>query len=464
MRNVFDQVLPFDFCCGCGVCSTVCPKNCLRMELAENGEYRPVLTEKECISCGLCLQVCPYSGEVPENEETLGLTLFPNGKTELSEALGRWDETFVGASAETSVRQSAPSGGLATSVLCQLLEAGKINAAVVAKPFLERPWFEPCIARAPEEIHRSSGSVYHVMTLGPVLREILENPPQRYAVMALPCAVKAIRLAQKKIPELRKRIPYVFSLTCGGCNCLHVADLLCVMLRDRKSGLKYRSKVHSRQSQDFRITTLQHPDERQIRLLGLFGFLWINHVGHLNCCGMCDDLLGSLADATFMDAWLDEYFSNCSGTNLIVTRNPEITEFLKNGLAAGKFAGETIAPERVLESQAVALRERTHTSALRWHYEKKHRSQGAPIPEKCPKIVSAVLTPQDEKEARARVRFQRQTRKYLARFSRFYANPDRWYPRIYVYRVFWKVLCSLTFNGLLSKTLHSLKSIKRKTS
>ncbi len=465
LNNVLEKVLPWGFCCNCGVCSAVCPKECLEMKLDAGGEYRPTLADgKSCVSCGLCLQVCPYSGEVPENEESLGLKLFPNGKTEHSEALGRWDDAFIAASAVESVRRNAPSGGITTSLLCALLESGKIDAAVVAKPMLESPWFEPMIADTSEKIHASSGSVYHVMTLGPVLKKILHDPPKRYALTALPCAVKAIRLAQKNVPELRKRIPYVFSLTCGGCNCLHVADLLCVMLRDRKSGLKYRSKVHTRLSQDYRITTLQHPDERQVRLLGLFGFLWINHVGHLNTCGMCDDLFAALADATFMDAWLDECFADCRGTNLAVTRNPEITQLLEKEISDGRLTGKRVSAEKIVESQTTTLRERHHTAALRWHYEKSVRPNGTPLPSKRDFIVNAALTSEDLREARARVRFQRQTRKYLAKASRRHSNPESWYSRIYVYRVFWKVLCSLTLNGLLSKTLKSLKFMKRKTS
>lgn len=463
MNNVVEKVLPFDYCCGCGVCSAVCPHGCLEMKLGENGEYRPVSPDpSKCTSCGLCLQVCPYSGEVPENEETLGLQLFPTGQKEHSEALGQWDETFYGSVCNEEHRLKAPSGGLATSMLCALLESHKIDGAIVAKPSLESPWFQPTIAYTEEEIRQTTGSVYHVMTFGPVLREILQSPEKRYAIVALPCVVKALRLAQKKLPRLKERLPFIFSLTCSGCNCLHVADLICVMLRSRERGLKYRSKTNTRQSQDYRITTFAQPDERQVRLLGLFGFLWINHVGHLNTCGMCDDLFGMLADATFMDAWLDEFFPERRGTNLLVTRNPEITALVKTEIARGTVSADTISPELVLKSQETTLRERIYTSSLRWDYEKTHRPEGALMPCKRDLITQRTLTEAEKKEACRRVRFHQQTRKYLAKMSRYHSDPDHFYPRIYVYRVFWKVLCSMIRNGLLGKTLRSLKLMKRK--
>lgn len=463
MNNVVEKVLPFDYCCGCGVCSAVCPHGCLEMKLGENGEYRPVSQDSsKCTSCGLCLQVCPYSGEVPENEETLGLQLFPEGKKEHSDNLGQWDETFCGATNDEEHRLKAPSGGLATSLLCALLDSHKIDGAIVAKPSLESPWFQPTIAYTPEEIRQTTGSVYHVMTFGPVLREILQGPEKRYAIVALPCVVKALRLAQKKLPRLKDRLPYIFSLTCGGCNCLHVADLLCVMLRSRKLGLKYRSKTNSTKSPDFRVTTFSQQDERQVRMLGLFGFLWINHVGQLKTCGMCDDLFGMLADATFMDAWLEDYFLEPRGTNLLITRNPEITELLKSEIARGAVSADTISPELVLKSQEVAMNERAYLSSLRYDYEKTHRPDGSIMPCKRDLITRRMLTKEEKKEAVRRLRFHEQTRKYLAKMSRYHSNPDHFYPRIYVYRVFWKVLCSLIRNGLLEKTLHSLKFAKDK--
>ncbi len=458
MKNVLENVFSLEYCCNCGVCTAVCPKNCLEMQLGENGEYRPQLRlGKECVSCSLCLQVCPWSGIVSENEETLGLELFPTGNTEYSEALGRWDKTFVGATSSDPVREQAPSGGLASSTLCRLLEMGEIDAAIVAESLPERPWFRPFIARTSEEIRRSSGSVYHVMTLGPVLNEILQGPVRKYAIMALPCAVKSLRLAQKRIPALRERLKYIFTLTCGGCNSLHVADLLCVMLHSREHGLKYRSKVGARHSQDFRVTTRENADERQVRLRGLFGFLWINHVGQLNSCAMCDDLFGTLADVTFMDAWLPDYFPELRGTNLVVSRNPKISHILETAFQNGQFCGGVISAERVVESQQKVLAERHHTSAIRWSYEKKSRTSETLLPCKRDLITLRPFTKNDEKEARARIRFHRQTRRYLAKFSRKYSNPARLYPRIYVYRVFWKTLCSLTLNGLLGKTIRSLK-------
>ena len=46
-------------CCGCTLCSTICPKKCIKMEQNFQGFYEPIINEKECIQCGKCLRLCP---------------------------------------------------------------------------------------------------------------------------------------------------------------------------------------------------------------------------------------------------------------------------------------------------------------------------------------------------------------------------------------------------------------------
>lgn len=46
-------------CCGCGACTQVCPKACIRMEEDAEGFCYPVIDEDKCVHCGLCEQVCP---------------------------------------------------------------------------------------------------------------------------------------------------------------------------------------------------------------------------------------------------------------------------------------------------------------------------------------------------------------------------------------------------------------------
>lgn len=46
-------------CCGCGSCSEICPKNCIKMERDREGFFYPQIDSKCCNDCGLCEKVCP---------------------------------------------------------------------------------------------------------------------------------------------------------------------------------------------------------------------------------------------------------------------------------------------------------------------------------------------------------------------------------------------------------------------
>lgn len=48
-------------CYGCSACSIVCPKECISMEINNNGFYRPSINTLKCIHCGLCEKVCPIN-------------------------------------------------------------------------------------------------------------------------------------------------------------------------------------------------------------------------------------------------------------------------------------------------------------------------------------------------------------------------------------------------------------------
>ncbi len=54
--NISQFVLAED-CCGCGACESICPKQCISLQLNSKGFYNPVVSEG-CIKCNKCVKVC----------------------------------------------------------------------------------------------------------------------------------------------------------------------------------------------------------------------------------------------------------------------------------------------------------------------------------------------------------------------------------------------------------------------
>lgn len=48
-------------CTGCGLCSLICPRNCIELKNDHEGFLLPVINEKECVNCGLCSKQCPQN-------------------------------------------------------------------------------------------------------------------------------------------------------------------------------------------------------------------------------------------------------------------------------------------------------------------------------------------------------------------------------------------------------------------
>ena len=45
-------------CCGCGVCSVICPRDAIFVEIGARGEFLYKANDN-CISCGKCVSACP---------------------------------------------------------------------------------------------------------------------------------------------------------------------------------------------------------------------------------------------------------------------------------------------------------------------------------------------------------------------------------------------------------------------
>lgn len=56
-------------CCGCGACVQKCPKQCITLQVDNEGFLYPQTDAEKCVDCGLCEKVCPmltpYEGHAP---------------------------------------------------------------------------------------------------------------------------------------------------------------------------------------------------------------------------------------------------------------------------------------------------------------------------------------------------------------------------------------------------------------
>ncbi len=132
-------------CCGCHSCANSCPKNCIKMEIDDEGFLYPVIDKKLCINCGMCEKVCPVMNK-PKIEKTK-------------------DSIFVyGAYTKNEdIRENSSSGGIFTEIATYVIAQGGV---VFGATFDENLHVSHTYIEDVTQIKKMQGSKYLQSTIG----------------------------------------------------------------------------------------------------------------------------------------------------------------------------------------------------------------------------------------------------------------------------------------------------------
>lgn len=353
--NVTDLIVKNDYCIGCGVCAGICPVENLHMDWSNKGELIPYSSDLCLNKCSLCLNVCPFNNH-DINQDDIALSLFSKvPEINYHQYTGYYLDCYVGFQKDDQKRLKSASGGLATSFLVSLLENEIVDRIVaVGTSQNSNRMFDFKILNDPEEVYSCAGSAYYPVEISQVLKQILtEKEEYTYAVIALPCVAYALRLAQNKIPKLKRKIKIIASLTCGQLQNRFCTELLALesgIKVDELSKMDFRRKIKKNLASNFAQVAIDNKgnEGKPLENLGLPFHIWHYHYFKQNACNYCDDIFGELADITFMDAWLPEYTKDYRGTSLAIIRNPLLIKIL---LSSPKCSLSNVELDQVIESQ-----------------------------------------------------------------------------------------------------------------
>lgn len=371
--------LPFvvksGLCVGCGACAVAEPQ-AISMELGELGAYLPVrkdggdLEELPPDVLTRASAVCPFSNNA-RNEDSIGQELFDKDDARHHSALGFHQKIVAGYVNEEQYRELGTSGGLTSWVLTQLLIDGEIDAVVHVASTLEglpNPLSRYTISRSVDELLAGRKSRYHVQTLNEVMAEVREIPG-RYAIVGVPCFIKAVRLLADQDETIRDRVVFGASLFCGHMKSTLYSDYLAQSMGLETPNVKdidYRHKEPGRPPNRYcsKISTFDHQEvirgSEQIPMAN-----WGIGIFKLGACDYCDDITGETADISFGDAWLPPFMSDWQGTNVAVARSKIAAKILERGETSGALEVIDWSAEKVAESQAGAVRHRRLGLAIR---------------------------------------------------------------------------------------------------
>ena len=369
-KHLLDTVVAGGYCVGCGACAAV-EGSGLTMGLNGDGQYEPAVTGPAQAS-GL-QRVCPFSNQA-SNETAIAQWLFGSYAT-WHDKLGYHLSCYAGFVQEGEFRDHGSSGGLGKWIGYELMRKGLVDAVVqvVAQPpsNSDGVLYRYAVTRDLEATKHASRSVYYPVELSEVVREMKEHEG-RYAVVGVPCFIKALRLLAARDSVLAERLGFTVGLVCGHLKSTFYAEMLAWQdgiepgaLRGVDFRKKYPGATAKQKGMEF--TRIQ--DAREVRTGDIvqkyFGTDYSLGLFKYNACDYCDDVVAETADVVVGDAWLPEYVEDGQGTNVLIVRRREVQDLIDEARAEGRLALDVLDTEAVVQSQAGGFRHRRDGLAYR---------------------------------------------------------------------------------------------------
>jgi coenzyme F420-reducing hydrogenase beta subunit len=318
---------------------------------------------------------CPFSPGAA-NEDVIAESRFARSP-HADPLIGRFAGAYVGHVAEAGFRADGSSGGMVSWVAAELLRRGLVDgvAHVVPRPpNAGGPHFAYRISRDVEGVREGAKSRYHPIHLAEVLREMREKPG-RYAVVGVPCFIKAVHLLRAQDPVLAERIAFTLGLFCGHMKSRRFVDSFAWQLGaepGRVSAVEYRLKDESRPANWYTAhLTLDGGETLWRDWWHLADGDWGAGYFQNSACNFCDDVVAETADISFGDAWLEPYASDGRGTNVVVTRSPILGDLIEQARGDGRLALEPVDAGFIVRTQEAGLRHRREGLAYRLTWRKR---------------------------------------------------------------------------------------------
>lgn len=307
-------------------------------------------------------RTCPFSPEAA-NESRLAAELFPDAPSHPT--VGRFRAAYVGAVAEPEFRANGSSGGMVSWMLVELLRAGLIDGAahVVASedPARDGRFFEYRIARTEEQIRAGAKSRYYPVEMSKIL-ESIRDVPGRYAVVGVPCFIKAVQLLRREDPIFRQRVAFTLGLFCGHMKSARFVESFAWQMEvplEEVRAVEFRAKDPTRPASTYTAQlTLRDGTVARRDWWNLADGDWGAGFFQNSACNFCDDVVAEVADVSFGDAWVEPYASDGRGTNVVVVRSAPVGRLVERAILEERLDLAPVDGEFVERTQAAGLRQR----------------------------------------------------------------------------------------------------------
>lgn len=363
------DVVSGGFCVGCGACAAAAPD--VRMHISELGIQQADLDAADATQRARADSVCPFSAATPD-ETVVGNSLFQGPGLAHDERIGHFDLLAAGFISDDAGREASSSGGLTNWMLGALLEAGRIDGVIhvgAAPADGDGALFGYRVSTTRDEIRGQRKSKYYSTEMSEAIAAI-RGDGRRYAFVGVPCFVTAARHLSRTDPEIGAQLVYFVGLVCGHMKSMRFAEAMAWQIGvapEDLADVDFRLKVSDATANRYHFAAKSKTENkwRSHIASSLYGGNWGTAFFQLKACDYCDDIFAETADIAFGDAWIPRYENDWLGTNILVSRRPELTQMLKEAEARGEVHLEALSRSELANSQAGNFRHRRDGLSLR---------------------------------------------------------------------------------------------------
>lgn len=364
-REQMDQIIDGGYCIGCGVCCAAAPE--VTVQLNEDGMYQADISSATESGLSRTLAVCPFS-DVGPNENLLGGQLFKGCAHDAR--IGYYRSLDIGHVAAGTFRERGTSGGLISWLGSELLTRGLVDHVLHIKKATrttEGKLFKYGVSTTPAEVLEGAKSRYYPIEMSDVLK-VVKTVPGTYAVVGLPCFVKAVRKLMQVDTVFQERIRFCIGLVCGHLKSSAFADCFAWQVGIKPGQLEaidFRVKQSEGTAGNYAVS-IQGAGSEVVRPTRTFlGADWGHNFFRYPACDFCDDVFAETADLTVGDAWLPKYEKDPKGNSIVVVRNETLATLIRTAHQAGILTLTASEPEEIAASQGGGLRDRREGLAYR---------------------------------------------------------------------------------------------------
>lgn len=251
----------------------------------------------------------------------------------------------TGHAADEQVRAKGASGGVTSQVLVHLLEAGLVDAVIVARQGVPAPLeASPVVATSRDDVLAAAQSVYVPVAMLEVLARL--EPGKRYAITLVPEQAAALRWLQAEGDPRARQIAYVLGPYTG--TALYPAAIDTFL---RTQGVPRGDAVTSLQWRAGEwpgYLEIRTASGRVLRSKKIYyNFLIPFFVTQASLQSM--DFANEFCDLSVGDAWSPKFEALGGGHSVVVTRSAEMEAIVAGLVASGALALDEVDPVTATE-------------------------------------------------------------------------------------------------------------------